>query len=277
MQGIYELYRDNIQYPSCWFSNDNSCLPHFHSSIEIVYVTDGEFQATLNGKAYRVHKDQMLISSSYTIHYYSKIDHSDSIILIVPLDFIPSYSILLAQKVFAACIYDVKKPDSELLHCMQGILLQKKAGGNLNIIRGYIYVLLGMLIERMELIDIDKDESRSLIKEVLIYLQNNYRKKLTLGTLAQTFGYSKSRFSHIFNARFGCGILEYIDTLRCRHAAVMISHSSSLIDSALNSGFESMRTFYRCFKRCFGITPSEYRDRVMSSRSGAGKPSQTGN
>lgn len=262
MQGIYELNRDNDKYPSCWFASDNTCSPHFHSSIEIAYVTDGAFKATVNGRAYIVKKDQILISSSYMVHYYSTLEHSDSIILIVPLDFIPSYNRVLSKKVFSQCLYDVEAQDGELLHCMREIVAQIKANGssNSNIVKGYIYVLLGMLIERVGLLDIEEDAGRNLTKDILVYLQNNYLNKLTLDTLAQTFGYSKSRFSHVFNARFGCGIAEYIDSLRCRHAAVLISDSATLMDAALNSGFESMRTFYRCFKRCFGVTPSDYRD-----------------
>lgn len=262
MYGFYEHARDNYKYPSCWSVKNNSCLPHFHSSIELVYLVDGEQKSNINSGVYTVLKDQLSISSSYMVHSYSTESYSDSIILIVPLDFIPSYRSILSKKAFSQCVYDTKDDEGELLHCMERILSEMESDqkSSLTIIKGYIYVILGMLIERVGLADMNEDESSSLTKDILIYLQDNYLEKLSLEMLAQKFGYSKSRFSHIFNKRFGCGISEYIDTMRCRHAAVMLSNSSTLIDAALNSGFESMRTFYRCFKRCFGVTPSDYRD-----------------
>lgn len=261
MYGDYELNRDNDQYPAIWSVKNNWCLPHFHSSVEIVYVTEGTLKATINNRFYTVQKGQVLVSSSYMVHNYSTDCFSDSIVLIVPLDFVPSYKGVLAQKVFSQCVYDAKSDNGEFLHCMQRILSSMDAGcGNSNIVKGYVYVILGILIEQVGLTEICEDESCDLTKNILVFLQNNYRNQISLKTLAQTFGYSKSRFSHIFNARFGCGMSEYIDMLRCRHAADMISNSAPLVDAALDSGFESIRTFYRCFKRCYGTTPSNYRD-----------------
>ena len=36
-----------------------------------------------------------------------------------------------------------------------------------------------------------------------------------------------------------------------------------MVDIAMSVGFESTRTFYRAFKRCYGMTPSEYASRHM--------------
>jgi len=260
MQGIYEHGRDNNQYPTCWHTENDGCMPHFHSSIEVVYVTDGELKAVLGGKTYTARKNQILISSSYTVHYYHTEDHSKSIILVVPLDFIPSYEKIFAKKAFARCVFEDDAADSEILHCME--MLSRKDGQDLslnaNITKGYIYVILGLLVNQVGLVDIANDQSRHLTKDILIYLQNNYLESLSLESLALKFGYSKSRFSHVFNACFGCTITEYINTLRCRNAANLLIGETPMIDAAMSSGFESMRTFYRCFKRCFGVTPTQY-------------------
>ena len=41
MEGYYEHNRDTETFPSCWVSENNTCLPHFHSSVEITYVLGG--------------------------------------------------------------------------------------------------------------------------------------------------------------------------------------------------------------------------------------------
>jgi AraC-like DNA-binding protein len=264
MLGVYEHERDGYHFPSCWRVINNSCMPHFHSSVEFVYVTKGELKVSLNGVSSVVKANQVLLVSSYTAHRYETVSTSEAIILIVPLDFIPSYQKLLMQNDFKQSVYQDDSPEnSELLHCMK-ILSQEQGNRHklsIPIVKGYIYVILGMLIEAVGLTGKKSEATRDIAKDILIYLQANYLTKVSLQELARNFGYSPSRFSHIFNSYFSCTIADYVNSLRCRHASgLLIDESVPIANAAISSGFTSMRTFYRSFKHCFGVTPSEYRD-----------------
>ena len=267
MQGKYEMYRDHFKYPPFWQDDNITCPLHFHSSIEFLYITDGSMKAVIDARPYTVEKDQILISSSYSTHYYSSEEQSHSIMLIIPLDFISVYSTIFSKKVFSQCVGKDKEANKEILHCMQQLLLYKECTEHTeNIIKGYIYAIIGMMINSVGLTDID-DKGTSLSKDILMYLQNNYLLPVSLTILAHDFGYSKYRFSHIFSTYFGCGLTEYVNTLRARHAANLLATTDSpLIDVAMNSGFESMRTFYRSFKHCFGVTPSHYRTNYITTQ-----------
>ena len=267
MLGVYEHERDGYQFPSCWRVINNSCMPHFHSSVEFVYVTQGELKISLNGISSVVKSNQLLMVSSYLAHRYETISSSEAIILIVPLDFIPSYQKLLIQNDFKQSVYQDGSPDnSELLHCMK---ILSRGRGNQNklsipIVKGYIYVIMGMLIEAVGLTGKKGETAQNIAKDILIYLQANYLSKISLQELAQNFGYSSGRFSHIFNSYFNCTIVEYVNSLRCRHASgLLIDESVPIVHAATASRFTSMRTFYRSFKHCFGVTPSEYRDNYV--------------
>lgn len=268
--GTYERERDDFKLPACWRVTNDTCLPHFHNSLEIVYVTKGKLKATLNGVCHDVKEGQLLIVSSYTVHHYETIISSEAVILTVPLDFIPSYDKQFSHNCFAQTIYqDLKMQNSEILHCMSILAkddLEKKL--SINVIKGYIYVIIGMLIERIGLVPTRNDGSQNITKDTLTYLQGNYLSSISLQQLSQNFGYSASRFSHLFNSCFGCTITEYVNTLRCRHASGLLADDSvPIITVAMSSGFSSTRTFYRSFKRCFGVTPSQYRDSCMKKRS----------
>lgn len=69
MQGIYEHERDSDKLPSCWRVSNDVCLSHFHSSIEFVYVIEGELKVTLNGIPYIIKKTSCLLYPAirYTI------------------------------------------------------------------------------------------------------------------------------------------------------------------------------------------------------------------
>lgn len=262
MQANYEYWRDNYSSPCWWHSENNVCTPHFHSSIELTYVTEGEVKAVLNGKTYFLKKNHILIAPSYTVHYHTTEEYSKSIVLIIPLDFVPMYAKMFENKSFVKNTCIENSDDSEIAHCLKVLTKSNNTTGegiNNTVVKGYIYVILGLLIEKLGLCDVPENQKGDLAKEILIYLQNNFLTPLTLESVASHFGYSKSRFSHIFNSLFGCGINPYISSLRCRNAAtLLVEDSIPIIDAAMNSGFDSMRTFYRSFKSWFGITPSEY-------------------
>lgn len=267
MSQFYETYRDNQQYPSFWRERNLACTPHFHGSIELIYVTNGHLQALVGGRPCSVGQGEILILSSYAVHCFTRENQSQSLVLIVPLDFIPAYGTVLAQKMFANCICRDVNVNREILHCLEQMLAyQECTESNANVIKGYIYVIIGLIVNRIGLTDAGEQDN-SLSEEILKYLQNNYLAPVSLDTLSHDFGYSKYRFSHIFNGCFGCSLTEYVNSLRSRHAANLLAETGTpLIEVAMNSGFESMRTFYRAFKLYFGVTPSQYRSNYIASQ-----------
>ena len=77
--------------------------------------------------------------------------------------------------------------------------------------------------------------------------------------MATEFGYSKSYLSRFFKSSFGIGINRYISTIRLKNAIeLMHEKKHSITYCALESGFGSMRTFYRDFLTEFGVSPKEY-------------------
>ena len=54
-----------------------------------------------------------------------------------------------------------------------------------------------------------------------------------------------------------------MNALRYRHAAQLISNGKlDLTEIAFMSGFGNYRTFNRAFNQAYGLTPSEYKDKI---------------
>ena len=204
MLQMYEHQRDDMLTTTCWRKQNDFCAPHFHSSIELVYTLSGCLSATVDGQMIELTEGQLLLNSSYTIHSYSTERDAETIIVIIPLPFVPTLQRKLAQQA-----------------------------------RG--------------------SENTGLIKDILIYLQQHYTGDISMQQLARHFGYSKSRFSHLFNEQLGCTLADYVNSLRCQHASqLLLETKQPVMDIALQVGFECVRTFYRAFKRYYGVTPSQY-------------------
>ena len=103
------------------------------------------------------------------------------------------------------------------------------------------------------------EESATHEEDILNYLQANYLEPITLDTLCNEFGYSRSRFSHIFNNYFGCSLTKYLNILRCLHFNDIFNDQSDLdiADAALDCGFGSVRSFYRAYRDLYGHSPRQ--------------------
>lgn len=255
----YELERDDMQTAVCFPAQDGSFPAHFHSSIELVYVVSGKITVIMNGRPISVEEGQMVITSSYSVHVYrtEEGEHNETITMIIPMSTIPSMQKILNQKAFKSEIYDVSN-DEEISTVLK-LACKKWNEYSAETKKGISYMVLGLLISRVGLINHPGNQKSNLMRDVLIYLQNNYQQPIRMEHLARHFGYSKSRFSRLFHDHLGCSMIEYLSNIRCRQAALLLIESEmTMLDIALAVGFECLRTFYRAFKNCYQMTPSQY-------------------
>lgn len=261
VQSMYELYRDSGRYPFYWEFQRPQCFPHFHNSLEFTFTLEGSTKAMISGKPVLLQEGDLFLVSGLTAHGYRRGNNSHVIMLIVPMEFIPLYAPMFSRKVFASVKTSQKSVTDEVLHCLKCLLAIGDCNeSSENLVRSYVYVILGLLIREIGLVD--ASEERALSQNVLLYLQNNCLSRITLEDLSRHFGYSKYRFSRAFNQSVGCSLTQYVGALRARHAANLLRETDlPLVDICMNSGFDSLRTFYRSFKNAFGITPTQYRRR----------------
>lgn len=255
----YEHWRDDMQSAQCGRGRNEQCMAHFHSSIELMYVEKGEISVNLDGLSYQVRAGEMLMVSSYSVHAYRTEEGRENqvAIMIIPLSSVPSLQKRLNKRAFSQVIYDARE-DREM-KALFGMLPDKWEEYENETRKGFSYAVLGLLISRVGLREQPSKQQCGLMREVLIYLQENYQQPLHMESLARHFGYSKSRFSRLFHDHLGCSMIDYLAVLRCRQAAQLLLESDmTMLDIAMNVGFECLRTFYRAFRSCYGMTPTQY-------------------
>ncbi|NBR84079.1 MAG: helix-turn-helix domain-containing protein [Proteobacteria bacterium] len=85
----------------------------------------------------------------------------------------------------------------------------------------------------------------------------------TLGELARMCGCSERHFSRLFQNHFGVNFRTKKIFFRLDRAKELLRESNSkVIHTAMESGFNNVGQFNRMFKRQFGTTPSEWRQRA---------------
>ena len=95
---------------------------------------------------------------------------------------------------------------------------------------------------------------------VFNYLDEHFTENLTLEQVADVAGFSKFHFSRLFKQCSGYNFYDFLCYKRIQSAEMLLSKTgTSITEVALRSGFSSLSTFNRTYKRVKGCTPSEYR------------------
>lgn len=90
--------------------------------------------------------------------------------------------------------------------------------------------------------------------------QNATENGISVEEVAKNAGFSIDYFNRIFLSHTGFTVTAYINYIRLKQAAYLLrTTDKSVLDIALEIGYDSHEGFTKAFKKKYGITPSEYR------------------
>lgn len=109
-----------------------------------------------------------------------------------------------------------------------------------------------------------KNSTQQLYKErilrVLVFIQQNLDYDLSTDQLAKVAYFSPYHFHRIFSGMVGESLKEHIRRLRLERAAMRLKHTDkSVLEIALEAGYETHEAFTRAFKAVSGCSPTRFR------------------
>ena len=91
------------------------------------------------------------------------------------------------------------------------------------------------------------------------YIAAHLDEPLTAIALADMAGYSLYHFCRVFKAFHGVCVGEYIRVLRLERAASDLLSGKSVLQSALDNGYDTHAGFIKAFEKHYGVAPVVYR------------------
>lgn len=241
------------------YQNDNGIF-HFHSQIELYFVDDGEMEIIVNNHRRVLKKGEMSVALSYDAHAYKTLKASKSSVLIIPPYMCEEFIEAIKNKRVSNPFICKKEAVEKIKSCIAEI---NSAGINEIKLAGYVYVILGIVMESICFESSETPLDPDLSSRILFYINKNYKNNITLASIAADFGYNQSYISRYFKSCFNIGINQYLTVIRLKNALMLMHEKkNSLTYCALESGFNSIRTFYRVFTNEFNCTPKEYLKRM---------------
>ena len=256
------------------FDNDFSTVGEEHPFYELVFVNSGKLEVASADYTGTLEKNQMIIHRENSTH--SLACPSDSAPSVIIIGFECSTTLIdrfscepteldatavrrLAEIVkegravfkppYNVPVYDMKKRRNQPVGAEQmlRILLE--------------YFLIRLLRGHTTAETAEVGVERTLIvQEMIEYVRDNYREKITIDELAFIFRTNRATLCKEFKRATGKTIGEFIDELRFEEAkkrATSTSETFTAISERL--GFESIHYLTRFFKKMSGMSPKAYR------------------
>lgn len=238
---IYEPILDVNQRVSKKLYKNSAAITHFHQSIELIYCHKGKLKIGCGTDSYEIKKNEIAFCPSYFPHSVEPLEQSLSTTYIIPYNYFKPFSdnkiFLLYKKldnvsVNKKILSAIEDSGAALIH-QPNLLLQ-----------GYVNVILGLIKENYESADFGSVKIE-LMMEIIDYINENSKEKITLDSLSKHFGYSKFYFSRLFNKTFNCTLNFYINQVRKNKVLLEMDSDKKITDIILDNGFGTISTFYR--------------------------------
>ncbi len=124
-------------------------------------------------------------------------------------------------------------------------------------------MLIEVAIEICETVEKHKKSHNTrLYMQIVGYIKENFANpNLSAVMIADEFKVSEKYVSHFIKEQTGKSYMSYVEDLRLSTAQrLLLDTNISVTDISTNVGFSNRNSFYKAFRRVYGVSPSEYRD-----------------
>lgn len=279
MNGLHEenICPENYPFNILLNTFENFAFPlHWHHAIELIYPIHNGYTTTINDQEYVMNEKDIMIIAGGDIHSFNTANNPGSRYFIhfdiFKLDVFGKHrnfnpSLLITQLITPQNNKELhKKVEAQIIEIINEFD-QKSFAYDLSINARFLDVLV-LLFRSLCGTNISvppsnhhkKVQSMERLNYALQYVEENYQNNVTLKAASQAAGFSEYHFSRIFKEMTGQNFNNYLTSRRIKKAEKLLTnHDLSIIEIAHSSGFHSITTFNRIFKKAKGCTPMEYK------------------
>lgn len=261
----------NVSYGHYYYSFPN----HWHNFMEIVVPLKDEYTLGLGTDVWRMNRNQIALVAPRTLHSIEQKSDGPNLILQFSNVFLPQLHDFVSNKqlFLANPILDSKdeipfeENPLDLLLRIKDIFFGRETFRELRmyelLLRFFVVVGNHHTLLKNEISARKTPQQKAYDQKfdaISRFLREHAMSSVTLEDTAAFAGFSKYHFSRLFREYYQMSFPEYVTSLRIAKATELLENPTvSIMDVALQSGFSSIASFNRAFKKQNQCTPSQFR------------------
>jgi len=259
------LYASKVEKDE-WFVTRR--VAHMHDHAEIGFVRSGSSVFIIGEDKHSIAPGDLYVYNKGTLHDEQPEKYNLSVYCIgishlalphLPPDFVLSDD--TSPIIHCAEHFSLLE---QLFSYMYEYLEHQQLGGN-TIVSHMVMTVLSLIIQKTEHSDLPKapvfhPQHDQLCTSVKTFINENYQDDISLQTISEAVAISPYYMSRVFKKVTGYSPMEYVERLRLGKAQVLLIHTDmSIIDIALQTGYNNLSTFNCAFSKLFGMTPKKFK------------------
>ncbi|RHW53401.1 AraC family transcriptional regulator [Lactobacillus bombicola] len=289
---FFDTYSDDLTLNSSSISiaaqPTNSFIPyHIHDYVEIMIPLIGDCVVILEHSEIKVKQNNLIFMGNRTIHKVKQISKKGVVVNIAlrssafslnELDYLNHrkngtnisnilFSLLSNEEYGEGrySLFEVNR-DAKITNLIYDIISEYYHPDiqSDQLIRLEMLMLFSLLIRQAANAEIkvkDFRKKNNNLLSLLLYIEKNYS-DISLRKMAKYFGFNQNYLSDYLKKHTGKTFIQLVHLQRINVAAEYLTYTTAPIERiATRVGYENPSYFYKIFKKYFGISPAEYRQK----------------
>lgn len=260
------LYRNDSETSRDFFQcNKLICIqysPHLHRNFELIYVIKGLVIIDSNCGKEEIREGEYALIFSNTIHSYHTPDYSEV------------YSCHFSGDLIHPFVKKIrgKRAESTKFHCdkivenfIKEVLFDESSKPDWYLLKSAIYAVVGEYRKNMITHSFSGARDSVIISQFFQFIEEHYSEKITLEQVSQILGYEKHYLSRCIHKHVNMNFSQIVNWYRVDAATELLQNTDiSMARVAMESGFQSIRSFNRVYFELTGRTPLQAAKGVSS-------------
>ena len=269
----FEIYYYNDTFQNSHYYNVNS---HVHNYYEFYFFLEGNVTMNIEGALHALKPGDVIIIPPNISHYailndehipyrrfvfWISIDYCNDLLQLSPdYVYLMQHARVTKHYIFHYDVIGFNTLQSKVFRLIEE-LHSNRFGRDAKITLCAIDLILHLnrSVYEMEHPK-SQHEQQHLYQNLLLFIEDHLDEELTLDRLAEQFFVSKYHIAHVFKENLGLSVHQFITKKRLRMCQEAILSQTTISNIYLKYGFKDYSSFFRAFKKEFGMSPKEYRE-----------------